>query len=311
MVLFSFIGVADTNLAGESKGPIITAVTGLKPDAVYLIATQSENSKHDFLAGGGSVKKVLAKLEPRSKVTIVTLDIEDPTDHNEIYPKLKDLLAPYVKSGVDLTAAISSGTPSMQVCWILLGESGDVPLRLIRTVEPELSSKTIRDVTLGTGLPRITALEEENRELREVALPQIVMKGKKGILTIGDRDVKLSPTQFAYYRFFLELCKKGKTDDDRRLRLSGYDMSDHFTTTVNRFQQEGFPDFEASDSVRLKKRSMIAADVFRSNVTKLNAKIISILPSRSLARYYQIGHVGSKKARHYGIELDPSKITLR
>ncbi|MBK9183055.1 MAG: hypothetical protein IPM83_08020 [Ignavibacteria bacterium] len=24
----------------------------------------------------------------------------------------------------------------MQVCWILLAESGDVPLRLVRTVEP-------------------------------------------------------------------------------------------------------------------------------------------------------------------------------
>lgn len=311
MVLFSFIGVADARLAQESKGPIVTAVTGLKPDQVYLIATQSENSVHDFLSGGSSVKKVLAKLIPKSKVTIVTLDIEDPTDHNEIYPKLKELLTPHANDGSELVAAISSGTPSMQVCWVLMAESGDIPLRLYRTVERELSSKTIREVTLGTGLPRITALEQENRELLEVALPQIVMKRKSGILLIGTQDVKLSPTQFAYYRFFLEICKKGKTEDDRRLRISGYDMSDHFTTTINVYQQESFPDFEASDPARLKKRSTIAADVFRSNVTKLNTKIATALPSKALARYYEIGHIGSKTARHYGINLEPSKINLR
>lgn len=309
--LFSFVGVTDARLALEGRGPIMSAVEHLRPLKVVLIATITEGSQHDLVAGATAVRKAVMKVLPQTKVHVVTMDLTDPTDHNEIYPQLRELVQPYCADGADAVAAISSGTPSMQVCWVLLAESGDAHLRLIRTVEPELSKKVVREVKLGSGLPRIMALEAENEQLRELVMQQVRLRVRHGTVQIGDVVIPLSPTQFAYYRYFLQRCKGGKKDDDRWLRISQLVMPDEFTTTINHYQMESFPDAADSDPVRLKKRQTIPVEAFRSTISKLNKKIEEALRSPHVAKYYMITFKGPKNARHYGIELDPSKVDLK
>lgn len=312
LTLISFVGVTDARLAPDDKGPVLSAVQALQPGRVVLIATVTPGSQHDLVEGASKVKKAIARVAAGVQTTITTMDLTDPTDHNDIYPQLRELVQPYCGPKADTVAAISSGTPSMQVCWILLAESGDASLRLIRTVEPELSTKVVREVKLGSGLPRITALEVENQELRALVLPQVKLRVKHGTVHVGDALIKLSPTQFAYYRYFLERCKAGKKREDRWLRISQHIMSDEFTSRINAYQYESFPDAADSDPVRLKKqRPDIAVEVFRTTLSKLNKKIEDALQLPHLAKYYLISYEGPKNARHYGIDLDPTKIDLK
>lgn len=53
----------------------------------------------------------------------------------------------------------------MQVCWILMAESGDFPVDLIRSNESKFGGQFVTPVKLGTGLPRIIRLQEEVKTL--------------------------------------------------------------------------------------------------------------------------------------------------
>ncbi len=311
MTLVSFVGVTDIRLAQEERGPILTAVRELRPDRVVMFATEGD-LQHDFARGAAAVKVAIKSVAPSTKVQTLTFEIDDPTDHNELYPKLKEALASVMTRNDEVVAAISSGTPSMQVCWILLAESGDANIRLVRTVEPELTSTVVRDVRLDTGLPRITRLEQENRDLRDIAIEPVLLERKSGRVLIGSTEVKFSPLQFAYYRFFLERVKKAKKDQPIDFRVSALSLGKTYTQEINQHQYDAFPDFENSDPVRLaKKRSDISADDFRSAISKLNRRITDTLGNKTLAAFYHVKGEGSKKARRYAVGLEPAKIILK
>jgi hypothetical protein len=309
--LFSFVGVTDVNLIDQQRGPILTAVDGLKPKNLILIATTGEGVRHALLAGAEKLQKVIKLVAPVTKVSIVTMDVDDPTDHNELYPKLRDLVSIHSGRHVRLMAAISSGTPSMQVCWILLAESGEVKLSLYRTTEAELAKTPVREVKLDASLPRIVALEEENAALKEIAIHPVTLSVRKGHVTIGDKVVQFSPLQFAYYRFFLERIKHSNaTADEALYRMSGMVADEAFGRKIQEFKRESFPNASDSDGTYGRKKSLeIPMEQFRSNLTKLNSKLRDAL-GETLARYYIIEGSGPRQAKRYGIKLDKSKVRI-
>ena len=311
MTLVSFVGVTDIRLAQEERGPILTAVRELRPDRVVMFATEGD-LQHDFARGAAAVKVAIKSVAPSTKVQTLTFEIDDPTDHNELYPKLKEALASVMTRNEEVVAAISSGTPSMQVCWILLAESGDANIRLVRTVEPELTSTVVRDVRLDTGLPRITRLEQENRDLRDIVIEPVTLFRKKGYVMIGDVQVNFSPLMFAYFRFFLELARKAKSSENAGFRMSMFTLGETNTKLINEYQAEAFPDYENSDLVRLAKtRADIPAQDFRSTISKLNKRLSDVLGNKTLASFYHVNADGPKSARHYAIRIEPSKIHIK
>jgi hypothetical protein len=311
MTLVSFVGVTDMRLAEQARGPILTAVRELRPTRVLLLVTEGD-LQHDFSKGARAVRVAIKSFDSSIVVSTSSIEIDDPTDHNEIYPKLRDEVASRFKASDDVVAAISSGTPSMQVCWILLAESGDAPIRLIRTIEPELTTIVVRDVRLDTGLPRITRLEQENRELRDIAIEPVTLHRKRGHVMIGNTKVNLSPLMFGYYRFFLELARKAKAIEDAGFRMSMFTMGETNTKLINEYQAEAFPDYENSDLVRLAKtRADIPAQDFRSTISKLNKRLTDELGNKTLASFYHVQADGPKSARHYSIRLEPSKIHFK
>jgi|NOAtaT_7_FD_contig_71_2936607_length_3667_multi_2_in_0_out_0_2 hypothetical protein len=311
MTLVSFVGLADIRLAQEERGPIVTAVRELCPDRVVMFATEG-GVQHDFTRGAAAVRLAIKSVSPETKVQTLTFEIDDPTDHNELYPKLQQALSSVMTINEEVVAAISSGTPSMQVCWILLAESGDAKIRLVRTVEPELSASIVREVRLGTSLPRITSMEQELRNLRDLVIEPVLLERKSGKVMIGGTQVAFSPLQFAYYRFFLEHLKKARKGEPFEIRISAFALGETYTKEINSHQMEAFPDFENSDPTRLaKKRSDISAEDFRSTISKLNKRINDALGGDQLSTYYHIKAEGPKNARRYAIRLDPTKIVLR
>lgn len=309
--LFSFVGVTDIQLLDQQRGPILTAVDGLKPKNVILIATTGAGVRYDLVGGASKLQKLIKSGSPLTKVSISTMDIDDPTDHNEIYPKLREVVSIHATKHARLLAAISSGTPSMQVCWILLAESGEVKLALYRTTEAELTKTPVSEVRLDASLPRITALEEENATLKAIAIPTVEMSVKKGQVKIGTAIVDFSPLQFAYYRFFLERIKSSPDGEESRYRISGVFAGDAFARSILNYRNESFPDAADSDGTYGKRKDpVVPIEQFRSNVTKLNKKLQKALGDL-LASYYIIEGDGPRQAKSYGLRIDKSKVRIR
>ena len=231
-VLVSFVGTNDAGkLIGKDDGAILTALTALKKiDKVHLLWSPTGNFK-DI---ANCLKKEITKRKISNNVILHPFDLDDVTDHNEIYPKLLDFCRDNLTTDEEVTAAIASGTPAMQVCWILIAESGDYNLKLIRSNEPRFGKSPITEITLGTGLPKvIKRLEEENKNLKNL-LPVANMDISRGELKIGDHFIKLSPVQFAYYRYFLERAKEEKEYE----RFGGIETSQSFLKKIIEYHKE-------------------------------------------------------------------------
>src|SRR5690606_27210426 len=115
----------------------------------------SDSKEYDYEVISSYLKNEVKKRNLAKKVEIVKLPIKDVTDHNHIYSILKEFSDRLDKTERNkYTAAISSGTPAMQVCWILLSESGDFSdtnrLRLIKVKDPKFGKSENITVKIDT-----------------------------------------------------------------------------------------------------------------------------------------------------------------
>lgn len=311
MHLISFLGTTDGILAPDGKGPIMTAVNKLQPDSVTLIVTENATSEMDYVVMFRDVKKAISKVASDMPVHRVLMELKDPTDHNEIYPKLRDVVSGVTETHGDVTAAITSGTPAMQVCWILLAESKEAPIKLVRTSAPRHGKKTLHNVILGVGLPRVRALEEENANLVEIAVPDVSLSVAKGLLSFEDEIASLSPRMFEYYRYFLEKAKKSQSAAGSMLEVRGVYVGGNFASKIIEFHEESFPEKEDEEIYKMKKGDLdIQSTVFRSTLSKLNKRICEVVPDERINCYLTVKGVGPKSARQYYVPLTASKITI-
>lgn len=303
-IFVSFVGFNDAGKhIGKEDGAILTALKALKKvDKVHLLWSPTGNFK-DI---ANYLKKEIISKKYCKNILLNSFDLDNVTDHNEIYPKLLDYCISNFKDDEVVTAAIASGTPAMQVCWILMAESGDFKMKLIRSNEPKFSKSPITEIKLGTGLPKvIKRLESENKDLKKL-LPAVSLNIKKGELKIGDELIMLSPIQFAYYRYFLERAKNEKEYE----RFGILETSATFLKTILSFHKETFPDaysaIEVSEKI-LKSGYGVDMRTFRANISKLNKKIKSAITNYN---FYMIETVGSRYKTRYGISLLADKIKI-
>ena len=82
----------------------------------------------------------------------------------------------------------------MQVCWILLAESGDFSelnsLRLIQVKDPKFGKSENLLVKIDTSLPRILRLKEEVKTLKKDLIPSAIITITKPGLKIDETDIK-------------------------------------------------------------------------------------------------------------------------
>jgi hypothetical protein len=314
-IILSFVGSNDAGkLIKQNDGAILTALTNQKFDEVILVWNQASRRDVDFSTISKYLKKEILKRKLANKVTLVEQKIKDVTDHNEIYSSLKIYTDQLLKhESLNYTAAISSGTPAMQVCWILLAESGDFsetnPLNLIKVRDPKFGITENIPVKIDTSLPRIIRLKEEIETLKDGFLPFIRMAVEKGEIFIGEQQIPLSPIEFCYYRYFLELVIEEKSPG----KISSLETSLQFVEKIYQYHEESFPVMDlARDELRklLKNKLGIAIATFRGNVSKLNRKIKSVLGDSNLASYYEISSSGKRGAKFYGIQIPSKKIKI-
>ncbi|SMO69802.1 RNA repair transcriptional activator RtcR family protein [Paracoccus laeviglucosivorans] len=85
-----------------------------------------------------NVAKAIAKTSPDTEVRLVSIDMANPWDFQEVYGKLYDFAAEY---GFDedrerYHVHLTTGTHVAQICWFLLTESRHIPARLLQTGPP-------------------------------------------------------------------------------------------------------------------------------------------------------------------------------
>ena len=303
-ILITFVGNNDFNL--DKDGAVLTVFKKRKFDEVHLLWNVSEYK--NFFEIASYVRKEIEKRKYCKKVITHSFDCEDVTDHNEIYPKLLEICKSINSKDKKFTAAIASGTPSMQACWILMAESGDFPLKLIRSDEAKFGKPIVREVKLSTSLPRIMRLKEENEELkkeRKSLLPSLTINIRKGEIKIGKDELNLSPVEFSYYRYFIERAFK----EEEYLRIDIDTVPDEFYKSILKNHRDTFPQ---ADSNRMfsEKNKCITTPTFRSNISKLNKKIKTLFDNNAASYYYLIESKGKRYRKSFGVNLSKEKIRI-
>jgi DNA-binding NtrC family response regulator len=132
-VLLTFTGFHDPFSptvveTARQSGPVLSILHNLPFDGLYLFDTPGAHE--NTLATRDEIKDRF----PALNVHIKSLaKLRDPTDHLGILSYLRDFLPEIVKTHPDakFTIALSSGTPAMHACWLLVAADGTIPARLI------------------------------------------------------------------------------------------------------------------------------------------------------------------------------------
>ena len=159
MVYFSFIGVHDQTFDKQTNtfGATLTIFQSLieKIDMVFLFATRTIideteiRDNIDFVELGEKIKDYMQFLEKDLEVEIVTIDIPNPIDYDIIYDVMYEKTQEVMKTHSILEDEkiinITSGTPTMTTCWVLLQKSGLIPnARLVQSFEKKFQQRRKR-----------------------------------------------------------------------------------------------------------------------------------------------------------------------
>ncbi|MCX7832853.1 MAG: RNA repair transcriptional activator RtcR family protein [Ignavibacteria bacterium] len=310
-ILVSFVGTNDAGkLNGKNDGAILTVLKNMKFDRVHLLWTSSYKNGINYDKISQYLINEIKKRKYCKDVTREYLNIEDVVDHNEIYPKLLDCLKRnFNNKKFKVTAAIASGTPSMQACWIIMAESGDFPMELIRSNEPELNKEPITKVKLGTALPKIIRLENENKRLKKSLYPSDKVKINiiECELKIGEKVIPLPPMQFCYYRYFITRV----INDEGPLKIKGFNLPREFSQRILEFFTECYPEYDYNVSAlkaKLSKFETISLNTFRSNISRMNSNLRKYLVDNYGP--YLISYGGHKFQKEYSINIPKDCITI-
>lgn len=322
-IFISFVGQNDAGkLKNKQEGAILRALSTKKFDEVILLWNESPFAEISFRDIAEHVKNEIILNKFANKVIIHELHIKDVADHNFVYPVLKEFCSGLDKNNL-FTAGISSGTPAMQVCWILLAESGDFslenPLKLVRSIDPRFGRKKIVPVKLDTSLPRIisltnkiSVLESQKEKLIEEKmsfLPELILNTKTAEIFIGSETLNLSPVLFCYYRYFVERVINDKDFE----RFSFYGTSVDFVKKIVKYHEETFPDSDVAREEMIKlirNNEGISRQTLLSNFSKIKSAVKKTIKVNSLMKYYIISSTGRRHLTTYGIILPKHKIKI-
>lgn len=305
-ILISFIGSNDLGRLEENRdGAILTALTNENFDEAIFLYNKSNSSFIDYEKIADYLLLETKKRKLVKKAECFELPIKDVTDHNHIYKLLKEFTDKLEKNeNIKYTAAISSGTPAMQVCWILLAESGDFSnsyqLSLIKIKDPKFGKSSNIEVKIDTSLPKILRLKEENESLKKDLMPRIFVDVKKGKVEIGNKLINLAPIEFCYYRYFAEKVKEKKESE----YFGGLFVPLEFLEKIFYYHEESFPGLDINrEEIRkmIKNKTELSITTFRGNISKVNKKLSESIKNKAVLNNCIIKVEGRRGAKFYGI----------
>lgn len=130
-ILITFIGNNDCRLKDGKEGAIISILKQRAFDQVYILY-----NKTSYMQGILDIKAHCKTMFPDLTVGHQEAESLNPIDYNIVYPvmaaAIKKILNKEGTKGVEYTISLTSGTPTMHSCWILLVMGGLINARLIQ-----------------------------------------------------------------------------------------------------------------------------------------------------------------------------------
>jgi len=151
-LLISAVGNRDPYASAGVDGPILTTVTHLQPDEVHLLFSASPN-RSSMVREARETQEVIEK-QHRATAFLHPLDLPDPTDYDAILGAFRQFASQIREKHHDdeIMVAISSGTPAMQGCWLLLISQRELPGLPFYTSDPQFVEEgkiPVRGVSIG------------------------------------------------------------------------------------------------------------------------------------------------------------------
>lgn len=154
-ILLSFTGFHDpfpsSRIEGDARiGPILTVLSERQFDLLYLFSTPKMASVSE------DTRKAIEIRHPGVRVWILDVPLRDPTNYLGILRQLRGHFSKILLAHPDaeFQISISSGTPQMHACWLLLVASGEIPATILQSTPPEFvadGGSCVKDVDLSGG----------------------------------------------------------------------------------------------------------------------------------------------------------------
>lgn len=181
-ILLSFTGFHDpfaSDASDAPTGPVLTILSELNFDRVFLFSTPRMQSVSVATANEIGERKLCQNTE------ILPVEAPDPTNYAVILASIrryfKAILADHPRA--EFSIGLSSGTPQIHACWLMLVASGEIPARLLQTLPSQFVEQgrpLVREVDIsGDAFPRMT-------------LP---LKNKSGRLEVDDKNIETARAQ--------------------------------------------------------------------------------------------------------------------
>jgi len=182
-ILLTFTGFHDPYVKGlvdqeEQPGPILSLVSVRTFDRIILLSTPATEQI------AANTKSALHLLNPGIDVAIKNLPLGDPTDYSLILRELRKHIREIQEdiTGATYFIAVTSGTPQMHACWVLLTASGEIPAHLLNVRPPRFVTKDrplVEEIDFTTkDFPVIRAKTDdiEVSDIRPVDLNTAIMQ---------------------------------------------------------------------------------------------------------------------------------------
>lgn len=180
MIYFSFIGNHD-KIADNEYGSFLNIYKYFSKEIKSVFAfitpnTPTTNYEEIAKENFATIKEI----NPKVEIVPIYVDLKNPVDYDLVYPILFDeylqISKKYKIEGSEKIVNITSGTPTMTACWVLLTQSRVISnARLFQSFEKRFArdGKTIQEVDLSIDdFPSITIPDETKRKLTIAARNQ-------------------------------------------------------------------------------------------------------------------------------------------
>lgn len=173
-ILLTFVGNNDCHLP-EKTGPIIQILERMSFDIVYLFYNDEK-----YLPAASKILKYTRMHFPTIKMHYTAALSSNPIDYNTVYPAMYNAIHEIKANNPSAayTVSLTSGTPTMHACWLLIVQGGILPARLIQVSR----ESGIDEVNLSLDdFPAIKSTKAVKVELTRLSRENQVLKNRLGL----------------------------------------------------------------------------------------------------------------------------------
>ena len=216
MIYLSFIGNHD-NISPDSP---------LGGAAYTIFRENMDGISKVYLLSTGDIYKEIAEKNKRMmladnkklEISIIDVELVSPIDFDSIYQEMysatRKVIKDYPKD--EIIVNITSGTPPMTSCWVLLNKSGLLPnSTLVQSFESKFAKQRGKQTQIVNleidNFPQITSPDDIKSELNKVSSELKVVKEKQSVQEIIQEFPNLIGSSFVMQQLKKEIMQKAQT----------------------------------------------------------------------------------------------------